>query len=196
MLRGAGFPIRILATTYLFEVFPSYEFNTIVFLIATVTWATYFLGFDLYISVNRRFARLLKEPTKHKLVNGLRHVVFSIYLATFLIASLVSELFGINLGWTIPVLLIMFSEHYSTENFRLLNLQSRQLMASALMFMKHSAFSIPVVALAVVSVDTLTLESVIISWMAVSITVSIFSHFLVGIQFSLNNYAYFVVKNI
>ena len=30
--------------------------------------------------------------------------------------------------------------------------------------------------------------------MAVSITVSIFSHFLVGIQFSLNNYAYFVVK--
>ncbi len=138
------------------------DYGDLSLLVTTITFFIYLVGFDFYNYAHRDFISDSQEKIALKLFNQL---VFSLLLFIVSFPLFYVSMSYNNLPYIFIVYLLLFTEYFGQELYRLLVLFSRPVLANFIMFFRSSFWIIVLVLISRYNEDSIEIFDIITYWL-------------------------------
>lgn len=146
------------------KLLPLSELGIYGLLVAGISFAVLFVGFDYYIFSNRELLSVRKNKWSNIIVNQV-YAYIPLYLLFFPLSIIVYYSKLIPEGYFVWFLVLVVIEHVSLELNRLLNTMQKQLFASIVLFLRSGVWVWLIIPVMLYLKDYRTLDTVLFAWL-------------------------------
>ena len=154
---------RFILVMMLAKLLPSSELGTYGLLVASISFAVLFVGFDYYTYSNRELLSVDKDKWSEIILNQM-YAYIPLYLVFIPFSFIINSYDFLPKQYFVWFLILFVIEHISIEQNRLLNTMQKQLSASFVLFLRSGIWIIFMLPLLIYVEGYKNLETVLYAW--------------------------------